>query len=72
MAEERHVPGSCRCGQRVTRVLNSKRPTMRSDRSRFIYTEREDKGWGIFRCDSCYEVIDLSWKPLPDQAVAHV
>ena len=64
MADERRVPGQCRCGARITRILNSTRPTCRTDKSRFVYDDRDDTGWCIFRCDTCFEVIDLSWKPL--------
>lgn len=67
---ERHVPGQCQCGVRITRILDSAHPTCRADGSRFVYDGREDKGWCIFRCDSCFEVIDQSWTPLVDDAPA--
>ncbi len=71
MADERRIPGACGCGRPVTKVENSRYPTARRDGARFIYPEKADDGWCIFRCDGCGQVIGQTWKPV-DQGVAHV
>lgn len=53
--------GKCKCGQGVTKVNNSILPTCRTDGVRFIYTDEPDKGWCIYRCKNCKEVIDEVW-----------
>lgn len=66
MADERRIPGACTCGRSVTKIENSTCPTSRRDGARFVYTERTDDGWCIFRCEDCLQVIDEQWKPNGD------
>lgn len=71
MAEVRHR-GACRCGRAITKIENSAVKTVRRDRARFVYENREDTGWCIFRCEDCSEVIDTTWQPAePALAVAN-
>jgi hypothetical protein len=53
---ETRIPGTCSCGRKVVKILNSKVPTMWVNGDRYIYPERED-GWCIFRCKDCMAVI---------------
>lgn len=69
MAEVR-LDGACACGTRVVLIQNSHLPTCRSDGVRYIYPNRPDTGWCIFRCKVCKEVISETWRP--SKGGAHV
>jgi hypothetical protein len=55
---ETRIEGRCICGEGVTKILNSEKPTMWRNGTRWIYSGRPDLGWCIFRCDKCGAVID--------------
>lgn len=65
MANEERISGECSfCGEPVTLVRNSVARTCRRDGNRYIYTDRQDSGWCIFRCRECSSLIDENWRPL--------
>lgn len=60
---ETRIKGHCKCGERVTKILNAESGTKSVDGTRFIYALRPDNGWNMLRCDKCYEVIDENFVP---------
>ena len=61
--------GRCKCGRHVNRIQNSTHPTCRRDGMRYVYANRADTGWCIFKCEDCGSVIEDSWSPLPAGSV---
>lgn len=60
---ETRFDGHCgNCGKPVIRIANSLRETRRVDGVRFIYPNRRDTGYCIFRCDNCFALIDEVWR----------
>ncbi len=66
---EIRIPGACRCGTPITKILDSKRKTCRRDGIRFIYTDKSDLGWCIIRCEGCLRLIDDTWIPTGEAVV---
>lgn len=54
------VHGSCSCGEKVTKVVNSNF-TCRTDKVRYRYTDGLDEGWCIFSCRNCEGYIGDTW-----------
>lgn len=62
---ETRLKGLCGgCGRWITKILDSKKGTCRTDGTRYIYTGEKDLGWCIFRCHQCGAVISDEWIPL--------
>lgn len=65
MKIQERILGRCSvCKTTVTKIINSSLPTFRNDGIRFVYSEKPDFGWCIYRCDKCKNIIDETWKPL--------
>lgn len=63
MKEEVRIYGACSCGRPVVKVINSRVPTCRVDGTRYAYPETIDKDrWCIFRCRSCEQPIDETFR----------
>ena len=55
--------GECKtCGTAVDKLEHSAAATCMADGTRFVYPDEQDKGWCIFRCRKCSDVIDYSWR----------
>lgn len=61
--EEIRVNGACTCGRPIVKILNSQRPTLMKDGSRFIDPSEPDKGWCLIRCEWCNSFIPTTWIP---------
>ena len=58
---EIRIPGHCKCGRAVIKVLNSE-VSGRLDGIRYADPEDIDSSrWCILRCRSCYEPIDQAF-----------
>ena len=56
---ETRINGSCTCGRRFVKILNSEVPTMWLNGDRYVHAERAETSTGCqFRCEGCLEVID--------------
>ena len=55
------IEGKCKCGRSVTRLKIEGERTFRRNKMRYIYPEKPDDGYDIFRCESCMEVIENNW-----------
>ena len=64
MAEEIRTEAQCRCGRTFIRIQNSIRPTWHRNGDRFVYRDRPDEGWSVFRCDACDDVVPDLFSPL--------
>ena len=56
------INGECSCGEPVTKVLGSNQTSWKNG-DRYHYRE-ETSAWGIFRCKSCGEPIEQTFKQL--------
>lgn len=61
--KETRISASCKCGRTIVKIMNSEKPTNWRNGDRYIYPERQDDGWCIFRCDKCYTAVDELFAP---------
>ncbi len=62
--EVREVGECGHCHKPVLKIVNSDSSTCRTDGVRYAYPETVGNGWGIFRCNSCLEVISDTWEAI--------
>jgi hypothetical protein len=57
------IDGVCSCGLRHVLITGSNK-TFRRDGRRWTEPNPHGLGWSSFRCSSCGECIDESWRPI--------